>query len=275
MKTDLYTITIIKTISMLMLVFLPLSIVANLFVERYSFVILYFFLFIATLYQRYCFKKNLNINEASEQILMILLGMTSAFFFIGEQKSFDALWIVVVPIVAVMTSSLKRLRLWLMLSVALLVSVLTASYTMSELIFYEPFALFSLLWALLFISYLAYSYKEIQLRLERKVQLHQQTLESKIQNAVSEIEQLNSDLVETQKEILERLVTLGEYRSKETGTHVRRVGAYTQKLALLAGLDAQTAALFKYAAPLHDIGKVGIADAILNKPGKLTQGRCF
>lgn len=256
---------------MLMLVFLPLSMAANFFVERYSFVVLYFFLFIATLYQRYCFNKNLNINEASEQILIILLGMTTAFFFIGEQSSFDALWILVVPIVAVMTSSLKRLRLWLTLSIALLVSLLSATYAMSELIAYEPFALFSLLWALFFVSYLAYSYKEIQLRLEKKVHLHQQTLESKIQNAVCEIEQLNSDLIETQKEILERLGTLGEYRSKETGTHVRRVGAYTQKLALLAGLDAPTAALFKYAAPLHDIGKVGIADAILNKPGKLTQ----
>lgn len=66
------------------------------------------------------------------------------------------------------------------------------------------------------------------------------------------------------------LGTLGEYRSNETGAHVIRVGLYSKKLALLYGLNSETADQIYLTAPLHDIGKVGIEDSILNKPGKLT-----
>ena len=63
---------------------------------------------------------------------------------------------------------------------------------------------------------------------------------------------------------------IGETRSKETGAHVKRVAEYSYLLAKLVGLDEDEAMLLKQASPMHDIGKVGIADSILNKPGKLT-----
>ena len=78
------------------------------------------------------------------------------------------------------------------------------------------------------------------------------------------------DIVDTQKEVVFTMGAIGETRSKETGFHVKRVAEYSYILAVLAGLDEESAQLLKLASPMHDIGKVGIPDAILNKPGKLT-----
>ena len=58
-------------------------------------------------------------------------------------------------------------------------------------------------------------------------------------------------------------------RSKETGSHVKRVGEISYILAKAYGLDRAECELIKLASPLHDVGKVSIPDAILNKPGKL------
>jgi response regulator RpfG family c-di-GMP phosphodiesterase len=63
---------------------------------------------------------------------------------------------------------------------------------------------------------------------------------------------------------------IGETRSKETGLHVKRVAEYSYLLGKLWGLNEEDASLLKQASPMHDIGKVGIADNILNKPAKLT-----
>ncbi|MBA6362479.1 HD domain-containing protein [Colwellia sp. BRX8-4] len=84
-----------------------------------------------------------------------------------------------------------------------------------------------------------------------------------------EIEQLHEEIEETQREVIFRMGEIGETRSKETGNHVRRVAEYSKLLALYSGLDEDEAELIKQASPMHDIGKVGIPDAILNKPGKL------
>jgi response regulator RpfG family c-di-GMP phosphodiesterase len=64
---------------------------------------------------------------------------------------------------------------------------------------------------------------------------------------------------------------IGESRSKETGNHVKRVALYSELLALKYGLSQKEAEILKMASPMHDIGKVGIPDAILNKPGRHTK----
>jgi PAS domain S-box-containing protein len=84
-----------------------------------------------------------------------------------------------------------------------------------------------------------------------------------------EVEQLHEEIAETQREVIFRMGEIGETRSKETGNHVRRVAEYSKLLALYSGLSEDEAELIKQASPMHDIGKVGIPDAILNKPGKL------
>jgi HD superfamily phosphodiesterase len=271
MKTEHFMAKVIENITNLMLLFLPMSMLANYFNGRLSFAILYFFIFLATLKHYSCYRKEKDVHKAAEQILVILFGLFFTFFLIGEQSSFDVLWILVLPVIAVMTASRERLKIWLYRLNAGVAFFLLSSYFFSDYVRYDSFALWSLLWATIFVSYMSYNYKKIQERLEEEIASYQHSLEDKIKAAIGEIELLNEDLNATQIEILQRLGTLGEYRSKETGTHVKRVGLYTKHLALLCGVSEVNAELYERAAPLHDIGKVGIEDAILNKPAKLTE----
>jgi HD-GYP domain-containing protein (c-di-GMP phosphodiesterase class II) len=82
---------------------------------------------------------------------------------------------------------------------------------------------------------------------------------------------LHHEIEETQKEIIFTMGEIGESRSKETGNHVKRVAEYSYILALGLGMSQEEAELLKMASPMHDIGKVAIPDAVLKKPGKLTE----
>ena len=82
--------------------------------------------------------------------------------------------------------------------------------------------------------------------------------------------QLQSEIEATQQELVFRLSEALEQRSTETGNHVKRVSHICYELAMGYGLSKREAELIRLAAPLHDVGKVGIPDAILNKPGPLT-----
>ncbi len=81
--------------------------------------------------------------------------------------------------------------------------------------------------------------------------------------------QLQSEIEDTQREIVYRLSEAVEQRSTETGNHVKRVSLICYELATLYGLSAKDAEMLKHAAPLHDVGKVGIPDTILHKKGCL------
>lgn len=96
------------------------------------------------------------------------------------------------------------------------------------------------------------------------------SLEKRVEDSITEIRSLNEEIESTQKEVVFTMGAIGETRSQETGNHVRRVAEYSKLLALKAGLPEAEAELLKQASPMHDIGKVAIPDAILNKPGALT-----
>lgn len=81
---------------------------------------------------------------------------------------------------------------------------------------------------------------------------------------------LNQELFDSQLDMVYLLAGAAESRSRETANHVRRVGIIAALLGRLHGLDEATCEMLNYAAPLHDIGKIGIPDAILNKPGPHT-----
>ncbi len=79
-----------------------------------------------------------------------------------------------------------------------------------------------------------------------------------------------AELKQTRLQVIQRLGRAAEYKDNETGLHVMRMSHYAQVLALAYGFSAQKAENLLHAAPMHDIGKIGIADSILLKPGKLT-----
>ncbi len=113
---------------------------------------------------------------------------------------------------------------------------------------------------------------EVLLRVRARLETH--SLELRLDGQNQELEARVADrtreLEESQLEMLQRLAGAAELRDDDTGHHIQRVGAMAGRLALAAGLSAERADLIARAAPLHDIGKIGVPDAILRKPGKLT-----
>jgi putative two-component system response regulator len=79
-----------------------------------------------------------------------------------------------------------------------------------------------------------------------------------------------TDLEDARKETLERLALAAEYRDDDTHQHTKRVGRTAAMLAKQLGLSGDTVEHLRYAAPLHDVGKIGIPDAVWLKPGRLT-----
>src|SRR3954447_14742443 len=83
------------------------------------------------------------------------------------------------------------------------------------------------------------------------------------------VEDATREVREREKETLLRLARAGEFRDEETGYHLIRMSRYSRRIANALGLDPDEAETVELAAPLHDIGKIGIPDHILLKEGKL------
>ena len=81
----------------------------------------------------------------------------------------------------------------------------------------------------------------------------------------------DKEIEQTQKELIFMLSQLTDAHSKESATHIKRVSEYAKLFALLLGYDRKHAETFELAAAMHDIGKIGISDTILDKKGRLTE----
>ncbi len=96
-----------------------------------------------------------------------------------------------------------------------------------------------------------------------QIQSQNQILEAKVRDRTRELES-------AQIEIIERLARAAEFRDDNTGQHTERVGQMAALLARQIGLPDSQVSLIRRAAPLHDVGKIGIPDSILLKLGKLS-----
>ena len=108
---------------------------------------------------------------------------------------------------------------------------------------------------------------KIMVRSDKRQQQEYDELQRKLQ----EVKLLQNEIEDTQKEVVFTMGAIGESRSKETGNHVKRVAQYSKILALHYGLSEKDSEMLKQASPMHDIGKVAIPDAILNKPGRFDE----
>ncbi len=99
--------------------------------------------------------------------------------------------------------------------------------------------------------------------LHRSLRRHNIELDGRVRERTRELE-------EAQVEVLARLTLAAEFRDDQTGQHTRRVGENSARIASVLGLPSGEVELLRRAAPLHDVGKIGIPDAILLKPGPLT-----
>jgi methanogenic corrinoid protein MtbC1 len=95
-------------------------------------------------------------------------------------------------------------------------------------------------------------------------------LEDEIEHRTSDLKRALSELEIAQAETVQRLSMAVEFRDEDTGAHIERIGRFSVLLAEHIGMDAEFCERLRHAAPLHDVGKVAIPDAILLKPGPLT-----
>jgi putative two-component system response regulator len=113
---------------------------------------------------------------------------------------------------------------------------------------------------------------EVLLRIKNLLEVRFLQLEARKQNLV--LEQLvldrTRDLDEARVEALSRLALAAEYRDDTTGEHTQRVGRTSAAIAQVLGLREEQVSLIRHAAPLHDVGKIGLRDGILLKRGRLT-----
>lgn len=96
-----------------------------------------------------------------------------------------------------------------------------------------------------------------------------------LKNQNAELEKLvvnrTSELLETRLEIIKRLCIAAEYKDNDTGLHIERVSKYTYLIAKSYGLEESCAQILTNSVPMHDIGKIGVPEELLHKPGKLTK----
>jgi len=95
-------------------------------------------------------------------------------------------------------------------------------------------------------------------------------LEKEIDGRTSQLKRALSELEIAQAETVRRLSMAVEFRDEDTGAHIERIGRFSTLLAEHIGMDEEFCERLGHAAPLHDVGKVAIPDAILLKPGPLT-----
>lgn len=117
-----------------------------------------------------------------------------------------------------------------------------------------------------------FEHTEVALRIRNLLETRSLHLRIREENATLDlrVRERTRELDETRLEMLERLGRAGEFRDDNTGQHAKRVGELAGLLATACGLSRAEAELIRRAAPLHDIGKIAIPDAILLKPGQLT-----
>ena len=133
------------------------------------------------------------------------------------------------------------------------------------------------------------SFKELTIRLKRVLRMRYLLIErnqinQKLEDSIEALEKYSVDLKKALEELekaheeldyayldtINRLVSAAEYKDEETGDHIVRMSRYSTLIAEKLGLSDEMVKLIRYASPMHDIGKIGIPDSILLKPGRLT-----
>ena len=107
--------------------------------------------------------------------------------------------------------------------------------------------------------------------LHKQLKFHNQRLDDAVKIRTIQLEQRSVLIYQSRQEIIKRLALAAEYRDNETGKHVLRMSHYSEIIAKALGMPSEKTQLLLQASPMHDVGKIGIPDAILLKPGVLSR----
>ena len=253
------------------LVFLFLAIVANIILARWPLLLAHsvaFFALAIILLSTYKSK----IELVQHAYLAVMFLYFFSFFWVGDPESYDLFWLTLFPAMAAFVLEHERQLLGWHLSFLMgLIAVIALTLVAPQQLEYTPFIIGNLIFATSFISLIAWFNFRFKIQLQRTQLGFQKQLQTRVEQATETISKLNDQLEASQRDVVLRLGEICEVRSKETGQHVQRVSEYSRYLAELAGLNEQEIDIIHDAAPLHDVGKVAIEDAILNKPGKYNE----
>ncbi|MBE9529270.1 MAG: response regulator [Proteobacteria bacterium] len=108
-------------------------------------------------------------------------------------------------------------------------------------------------------------------RFEDYLMEHGKSLSSEVASKTVQLENAFEKIRSGYIETVNRLTLAAEYRDKETGSHIKRISLCSQLLARYCGLDEPQVEAIFFGSPMHDVGKIGIPDSILLKPGKHTE----
>jgi putative two-component system response regulator len=113
------------------------------------------------------------------------------------------------------------------------------------------------------------SYNDHMHHYQKKLEEEVEKKTAKLKQSVEELETASKKLKLYSLDTILRLSQAAEYKDTETGHHIQRIGYYIQVISRAISLDHKEVDDFFYASPMHDVGKIGIPDNILMKPGKL------
>jgi cyclic di-GMP phosphodiesterase len=116
------------------------------------------------------------------------------------------------------------------------------------------------------------SYNDYMLSYQNKLEQEVAKKTAKLKNAFDKLEAASEKLKLYSLDTILRLSQAAEYKDQETGQHIQRIGYYIQRIGQAISLNNHEIDEFLYASPMHDVGKIGIPDNILLKPGKLDTG---
>ncbi len=116
-------------------------------------------------------------------------------------------------------------------------------------------------------------YRECQARCTNLLLMrsHQLQIENHNKKLADLVTATTHTVIEREREALYHLAKAGEYRDADTGNHILRIAKYSHLIAKGIGMEEDYCELIEHASPMHDVGKIGIPDHILLKPGKLNQ----
>ncbi len=108
-------------------------------------------------------------------------------------------------------------------------------------------------------------------RLVRMEKNYKEMLESTVKKRTQELADALMKLEDMSNEIVQRLTAVAEFRDTETGAHISRMGLYAKGIAEMMRMPVDFIEAVTFGSPMHDIGKIGIPDSVLLKPGPLTR----
>jgi putative two-component system response regulator len=211
-----------------------------------------------------------NIEKASYGLLLSPIPIFIMAFFEGGIHNTAFFWFFLYPLWAIFLKGNRKGPRWIAGLYAMIIAFYAYATINNITLPYDKVTLIILMVALTVETFVVMYYENVRKKYDDIIIKQNRELDEYRSNLEEKVVAQEQELIEIQRDIIFTMGSIGESRSKETGNHVNRVAGYSRLFAELLEFSDDEIAMIYQASPMHDIGKVGIPDGILHKPGKLT-----